>query len=252
MNPKEVRTSQPVPPIIHALLFVLGFSLVFIVVWGGAATALGQILAFNRDLLGIIGGVVVLIFGLSILRIISIPFLNYETRSQWRPGRGGWLISSFMMGIFFAGGWTPCIGTVLGAILTLGMSQTSSSQALILSSGYALGLGIPFLALGAWTGKAVKFFARLKKHIRTIEIINGGLLIIVGLLMVSGQMNRIASWTVRNGLYLDMPLGEALTPTYLVAVLAGLFSFLSPCVLPLVPAYLAYLNGQVIREMDSR
>lgn len=252
MKSKEPEISHPFSPLIHALFFVLGFSLVFIVVWGGAATALGQILAYRRDLLGIIGGVVVIAFGLTILRIIKIPLLNYESRSQWKPGKGGWLLSSFMMGVFFAGGWTPCIGTVLGAILTLGMSQASNSQALILSSGYALGLGLPFLALGAWTGKAVKFYARLKKHIHTIEIINGILLVVIGLLMVSGQMNRIASWTLRNGLYLDVPLGKTISPTYLIAVLAGFFSFLSPCVLPLVPAYLAYLSGQVIREMDSR
>jgi cytochrome c-type biogenesis protein len=236
---------------IHALFFVLGFSLVFIIGWGGAATALGQVFSAYKSLLGKIGGLLVIVFGLSTLKIIQIPFLNYEVRSYWTPGKGGPLISSVMMGILFAAGWTPCIGTTLGAILTMGMSQQSAGQAMVLSSGYALGLGLPFLAIGLGMGEAVRFLARFRRYIRPIEIASGILLIAVGLLMLTDRMNVIAQWGLRNGYYLDLPLGNAVSPTYLIALAAGVLSFLSPCVLPLVPAYVGYLSGQAMRTVSS-
>lgn len=236
---------------LHSLMFVLGFSMVFILVWGGTATVVGQLLAAYKNLLGRIGGIVVILFGLATLRIIHIPWIYYEVKPHWRPGSGGPFLSSLMMGIFFAAGWTPCIGTTLAAILSLGMSQQSASQAMILSSGYALGLGLPFLLLGFGAGEAVRIMAGFKRYIRPIEITSGILLVIVGVMMISGQMDRIAAWSLRNGLYLDVMLSETITPTYLIAIFAGLLSFLSPCVLPLVPAYLGYLSGQAVKVADA-
>ena len=154
-----------------------------------------------------------------------------------------------MMGVFFAAGWTPCIGTILGAILTLGMSQQSAYQAMILSSGYALGLGLPFLAIGLGLGQAAQFVTRFRRHLRWIEILSGILLIAVGLLMVFDRMTLIAIWALKNGYFINLPLGASVTPTYLLAVFAGLLSFLSPCVLPLVPAYIGYLSGHAIKNL---
>jgi cytochrome c-type biogenesis protein len=170
-------------------------------------------------------------------------------RAYWKPGKGGPIVSSVMMGVFFAAGWTPCIGTTLGAILTLGMSQQSAFQGMILSSGYALGLGLPFLAIGIGMGQAVRFIAHFRRYIRLIEIFSGVLLIFVGLLMVFDRMALIAAWALQRGYFIDLPLGGAVTPTYLIAIIAGLLSFLSPCVLPLVPAYMSYLSGQVVRNI---
>jgi cytochrome c-type biogenesis protein len=237
---------------IHALLFVLGFSVVFIIGWGGAATVIGQVFGFYKPILGRIGGVVVILLGLFTLRVIHIPWLYYEMRSYWTPGKGGPLLSSVMMGIFFAAGWTPCIGTTLGAILTLGMSQQSASQAMVLSSGYALGLGLPFLAIGLGMGQAVRFIARFRRYVRWIEIISGLLLMAVGLLMVFDRMTLIAIWAQQHGYFIDLPLGGAVAPTYLIAMIAGLLSFLSPCVLPLVPAYISYLSGQAVRNLSVK
>ena len=228
---------------LHAVLFVFGFSLVFIVGWGGAATALGQLFGQYKSTLAQIGGVVVIVFGMATLRVVKIPWLYYDTRPQWSAGRGGWLASG-LMGVFFAAGWTPCIGTTLGAILTLGFSQQTAGQAMVLTSGYALGLGLPFLAIGLAMERATEFVRRFRQHVRKVEIGSGLLLIVMGLLMVTGRMTLIAIWAQRNGLFLDLPFGGASAPTYLIAILAGLISFLSPCVLPLVPAYVGYLSGQ--------
>lgn len=246
---KEPTLNLRLNTLIHALLFVLGFSVVFIIGWGGAATVIGQVFVVYKPILGRIGGIVVILLGLFTLKVIHIPWLNYEMRSYWTPGKGGPLISSVMMGIFFAAGWTPCIGTTLGAILTLGMSQQSATQAMVLSSGYALGLGLPFLAIGLGMGQAVRFIARFRRYVRWIEIVSGMLLIAVGLLMVFDRMSMIAIWALQHGYFIDLPLGGAVSPTYLIAIFAGLLSFLSPCVLPLVPAYVGYLSGQAVRNV---
>jgi len=229
---------------IHAILFVLGFSAVFVIGWGGAATVAGQLFGIYKPILGKIGGVVAILFGLFTLRIIHIRWLNYDTRLQWLPKQGGGTVSSFLMGIFFAAGWTPCIGTTLGAILTLGMSQQSAAQAMVLTSGYALGLGVPFLIIGFGMDRVARWIIRFRRYVRVVQIISGILLIMVGILILTDSMTQIAIWALRNGYYLDLPLGGAAVPTYLVAFLAGLLSFLSPCVLPLVPAYVGYLSGQ--------
>jgi cytochrome c-type biogenesis protein len=152
------------------------------------------------------------------------------------------------MGIFFAAGWTPCIGTILGAILTLGMSQQSAAQSMVLTSGYALGLGIPFLIIGLGMDRATRWIIRFRKYMRVVKIVSGLLLITVGILILTDSMTQISIWALRNGYYLDLPLGGAAAPTYLVAFLAGFISFLSPCVLPLVPAYVGYLSGQAIKD----
>lgn len=236
----------------HAVLFVLGFSIVFIVGWGGTATLVGQAFGVYKNLLGRIGGVIILLFGLSTLGLLRMPWFYYsDTRRFWSPGKGGGTLSSLMMGVFFAAGWTPCIGTTLGAILTLSFNEASAGQAMFLSSGYALGLGLPFLLIGLGMDRATAIVRRFRTHIRKIQIVNGVLLVLVGLLMIFNQVFWISIWAQKNGFFVDLPIGIAAEPTYLIAVLAGLISFLSPCVLPLIPAYIGYLGGKVIHQSDS-
>ncbi len=236
--------SRRMVTLLHAVSFVLGFSVVFIVGWGGAATAAGRLFGQYKTIIGQVGGVVVIGFGLATLGILKIPWLYYDTRPEWNPNRRNGIISSMLMGVFFAAGWTPCIGTTLGAILTLGFSQQSVGQAMVLSSGYALGLALPFLAIGLAMDRAFDLVRRMRRYQRGIQIFSGLFLVIIGVMLLTGRMTMIAIWAQRNGYFLDLPLGGAAVPSYLIAILAGLISFLSPCVLPLVPAYVGYLSSQ--------
>lgn len=241
---KDINLFQQRALFFHAILFVLGFSIIFIFGWGGAATVAGQLFREYKNELARLGGIVVIVFGVANLGLLKLPWFYYDTRPEWNSQRSSGWISSLLMGVFFAAGWTPCIGTTLGAILTMSFSQDMSTEALILSSGYALGLGIPFLLIGFGVNRASNFVRRFRHHIRKVQIASGLLLIGIGFMLLTNQLTLIAIWAQRNGLYVDLPLGNAATPTYFIAMLAGLVSFLSPCVLPLVPAYIGYLSGR--------
>lgn len=230
----------------HAVLFVLGFSLIFVVGWGGAATIFGRLFSEYKLLLARVGGLLVILFGLVTLGVVRLRWFYYDTRPQWQTNPAHRSVSSLLMGVVFAAGWTPCIGTTLGAILTLGMSGASSGQAMFLASGYALGLGIPFLIIGLAMNRALQAVRRLRPYMHKIQVASGIFLILIGLLLLTNRMTVIAIWAQQNGFFLDLPLGASATPTYFIAIIAGLLSFLSPCVLPLVPAYVGYLSGQAL------
>ena len=233
----------------HALLFVLGFSLIFTVGWGGAVTVLGQLFGQNKFLLARIGGLIVILFGLATLDIIKIPWFYADTRAQY-SGQRGTYAGSALMGMFFAAGWSPCIGATLGAILTLGMSQQTAGQAMWLTSGYSLGLGIPFLILALGLERAAGWVKRMRRYQRAFQMASGTFILIIGVMLLTNTMSRIAIWAFQSGLYLDFSTYTA-APTYITAIFAGLLSFLSPCVLPLVPAYLGYLSGYSFRVVNE-
>lgn len=232
---------------LHALIFVASFSLVFIVGWGGATTVVGQIFGSYKSIIARLGGVLVILFGLATLDIIRIPWFYYDTRPQFK-GRTGTYASSALLGLFFAAGWTPCIGATLGAILTLGVSQNASGQAMWLASGYSLGLGFPFLLLALGLERATGWMRKLSRFRRAFQIASGVLIISIGVLLVTNWMSLIAIWAFKNRLFLDVFSVGSGVPTYLTAVLAGALSFFSPCVVPLVPAYLGYLSGHVLHQ----
>ncbi len=235
---------------LHALAFVLGFSLVFIVGWGGAATVLGQLFGQYKTVIGQIGGVVVIMFGLATLDVIRLPWFYYSDTRPTFSGTTGSFASSGLMGLFFAAGWSPCIGTTLGAILTLGFSQETVGQAMWLSSAYSLGLGIPFLALALGLNQATGWVRKMSRYIPTFKIISGVLIIVIGVLLLTNWMSLLSIWAFKNNLFIDVFSISAGIPSYLTAVTAGLLSFFSPCVLPLVPAYLGYLSGHALRNVE--
>lgn len=240
---------------LHALLFVAGFSLVFIVGWGGSVTLAGQFFGAYKRVIAQVGGVIVIMFGLATLEVIRLPWFYADTRLPF-SGRAGTpsttLKASFggsaLMGIFFAAGWSPCIGATLGAILTMGLSQQTVGQAMWLASGYSLGLGIPFLIMALGLERATGWIKRMKRYRRAIQIASGVFIITIGVLLFTNTMTLIAIWAFKNGLFVERFTLFAAAPTYFTAILAGLLSFLSPCVLPLVPAYLGYLSGHTFRR----
>ena len=135
----------------HGLAFVIGFSVVFILL-GVTTSALGNLLYNARDWIAKIGGIVVIVFGLHMTGVIRIPFLEYDTRKQELPDPKLGYLSSALMGVFFSAGWSPCVGPVLGAILTLSFTGGSILQGVSLLSSYSAGLAIPFLIAAAWGG----------------------------------------------------------------------------------------------------
>jgi cytochrome c-type biogenesis protein len=232
---------------LHALLFVAGFSLVFIVGWGGSVTLVGQVFREYKQAIAQIGGIIVIMFGLATLEVIRIPWFYADTRAQY-TGQRGTYGGSALMGIFFAAGWSPCIGATLGAILTMGLSQQTVGQAMWLSSGYSLGLGIPFLAMALGLERASGWLKRMRPYQKYFKIASGVFIIAIGVLLLTNTMSLIAIWAFKNGYFIESFATYAAAPTYFTAILAGLLSFLSPCVLPLVPAYLGYLSGHAVKS----
>src|SRR5690349_12711818 len=173
---------------LHALLFVAGFSLVFIVGWGGSITVLGQLFVTYKRLIAQIGGIVVIIFGLATLEVIRISWFYADTRAQYTDHRGTYG-GSVLMGIFFAAGWSPCIGATLGAILTMGLSQQTVGQAMWLTSGYSLGLGIPFLIMAIGLERATGWIKRVARYRRLIQIASGVFMITIGILLFTNTMS---------------------------------------------------------------
>ncbi len=185
----------------HGLAFVLGFSVVFILL-GVATSALGGLLYDLRTWLAKIGGVVVVIFGLHMTHIIRIPFLEYDLRPQSQPDRQRGYLSSALMGVFFSAGWSPCVGPVLGAILTLSLSGGSVSQGAGLLTSYSAGLAIPFLIAALGVGWVTAVLRRYGKVMRYTEMAMGVLLIVVGVMLFLGTFEQLA----RFGVFVDFGL----------------------------------------------
>jgi cytochrome c-type biogenesis protein len=187
--------------LLHALLFVAGFSLVFVVGWGGSVTVLGQLFATYKRVIAQIGGIVVIIFGLATLEVIRIPWFYADTRAQY-SGQRGTYGGSALMGIFFAAGWSPCIGATLGAILTMGLSQQTVGQAMWLASGYSLGLGIPFIGMALGLDRASGWIKGMRRYQKYFRLASGIFIIIIGVLLLTNTMSLISIWAFKNGYFI--------------------------------------------------
>jgi cytochrome c-type biogenesis protein len=185
----------------HGLAFVLGFSVVFIFL-GVAASAFGGLLFDIRTWLAKIGGILVVIFGLHMIGVFRIPFLEYDLRvhSQVDPRWG--YISSALLGVFFSAGWSPCVGPVLGAILTLALNGGSVLLGVKLLSAYSAGLAIPFLIAALGIGWVSIILRKYSQVMRYVEIAMGVVLVIVGLMLSLGTFELLA----RYGLFVDFGL----------------------------------------------
>jgi cytochrome c-type biogenesis protein len=175
----------------HGLAFVLGFSVVF-VLFGVVAAFAGALLFDLRFWLAKIGGIVVVVFGLHMIGVFHLPFLAYDTRVQQAPDPKWGYLSSVLMGVFFSAGWSPCVGPVLGAILTLAINGGSIPLGATLLSAYSIGLAIPFLVAALGIGWVTTILRKYGKTMRYVEIAMGVILVIIGVMLFTGVFELIA------------------------------------------------------------
>ncbi len=185
----------------HGLAFVLGFSVVFVLL-GVAASAAGGFLFDFKIWLAKIGGIVVIIFGLHMIGVFRIPFLEYDTRVTTAPDRKWGYLSSALMGIFFSAGWSPCVGPILSVILTFAINGGSMILGAKLLTAYSAGLAIPFLVAALGIGWVTNILRKYGKVMHYVEIAMGVILVIVGLMLFAGVFELIA----RYGYYVNFGL----------------------------------------------
>jgi len=266
----------------HALLFVAGFTLVFVLLFGLPATLLGNVLFDYRDWITRIGGMLLIVLGLhmagffkAVVRLTNLAGngarsfkdvaakVDYTLDSIILPERRPRVrgdqdhspsyIRSFVVGLTFAAGWTPCVGPLLGLVLT--MASTEPGRAVPLLFVYSMGLALPFLVTAALLSTAVGFLKRINRYMHAIELVSGILLVVVGVFLVSGAFSRfniLFSATPEWLTNVEYGFAGGSTITVPLAFLAGLLSFLSPCVLPLAPIYLGYLTGTTMTSTEVR
>ena len=186
---------------IHALLFVLGFTLIFML-FGASATALGRVLKYYDVWFQRIGGVLIILFGLVCLDVIKVGFLKQEKRFHLEDKPVGFL-GSALVGMAFGAGWTPCIGPILGSVLGLAATEADLSRGILLLAFYSAGLALPFILAALALDRFFVWFQKFRRYLPWVLRVSGVLLILVGILMVTGGFTRLAGWL------------QALTPDFL-------------------------------------
>jgi cytochrome c-type biogenesis protein len=231
---------------LNSVFFVLGFTLVFSVLGILFQTLLLHISYEAMNALRIAGGVIIIVFGVLLIASAKyiIPFFGTEHKLHPRRFKNSY-ISSFVFGIAFALGWTPCVGAILGSIYALAASSPGLSFLLLLA--YSLGLGIPFLIFGAFISKLSDFMKKIGPFLKYFNVVGGSFLLIMGALVVTGYIGVLSIFLV--GPQGPMSLSDQLN--FLLAMLAGLLTFLSPCILPLLPAFLSYMAGTTAEEVKK-
>jgi cytochrome c-type biogenesis protein len=178
--------------LLNSAMFIFGFSLTFITL-GATATWLGQILLSKTRLLGELAGLVLIVFGVHLLGIVKINFL-YKDKRFHNVNKPRGVLGALVLGLAFAFGWTPCIGPILAGILTLASTKQTVAQGVFLLAVYSMGLGIPFLMTSLGLKQFLGFYGRFKRHFHAVEMVSGALVIAVGLLIMTNNLSRLASW----------------------------------------------------------
>lgn len=179
-----------------SLAFVFGFTTVFVAL-GAGASSIGAVLRAWQQELAIAAGIVIILMGLNFLGVIRIPLLSREARFQ-ASGKPASALAAYVMGLAFAFGWTPCIGPVLGPILTLAGGRETVGEGALLLAAYSLGLGIPFLFAALFSGAFMRFLSRFRVHLGRVEKVIGGLLVIAGVLFISGGVQTASYWLLET------------------------------------------------------
>ena len=181
---------------LSSLVFVLGFTTVFVLL-GATASALGQVLRVNLPLLSQIAGVAIIIMGLHFMGVFRFNVLMREARYQTTQDAAS-LAGAYVMGLAFAFGWTPCIGPVLAAILSVAGSTESVGRGMALLALYSLGLGIPFMIAAFSVDSFLGFSRKFRRHMVTLERVMGGLLVLTGIMFLTGWMQNISYWLLEQ------------------------------------------------------
>lgn len=177
----------------QAFCFVLGFSTVFLIL-GASATVLGRLLLSYKHEANLLGGAIVILFGLFMTGLIRLRWLNMDLRWLHKLGEGSGPLASYVLGLAFAFGWTPCIGPILGAILTVSASSASTLSGVTLLGVYSLGLGVPFLLTALFMSRFLTYRRGLQRWGRPLHIIAGVIMILMGLAMMTGQLSALSYW----------------------------------------------------------
>ncbi len=180
--------------LVHGLLFVLGFTLIFLAL-GATATVLGRLLFSQRIWITRAGGVLLILFGLYMAGVLRIGALDRERRLHLADKPVGYL-GTVLVGVAFGAGWTPCLGPVLGGILAYTSTVADLQRGLLLLTAYSLGLGIPFLLSALMVDRFLGWFQRVRRHLGTVNRVAGAMLVLVGLLMLSGAFTTMSGWLV--------------------------------------------------------
>lgn len=178
--------------LLHALAFVAGFTLVFVLL-GASATYIGSFLQQYMDLVRKVGGILIIVFGIHITGLVPLTLLLGDKRVSLKHKPAG-LLGSMLVGIAFAAGWTPCIGPILASILMIAATEEKVAHGIVLLLLYSIGLGIPFVLSSLALHRFVILFNRFKKYIRYFEIVTGLFLIVVGVLIYSNWLSRLAGY----------------------------------------------------------
>ena len=182
--------------VLGSVVFVLGFTTVFVGL-GAGASAFGQLIQTYKGELSIIAGAVIILFGLHFLGVLRIPLLYKEARYHGAV-QGAGLVGAYVIGLAFAFGWTPCIGPILATVLALAANEASLSKGVQLLFVYSLGLGVPFILAAVAVRPFLSFMQRFRRHLGVVEKVMGVLLIITGLMFLSGTMNWLGQWMIET------------------------------------------------------
>ncbi|MEQ8357154.1 MAG: cytochrome c biogenesis protein CcdA [Kiloniellaceae bacterium] len=182
--------------ILAAVGFVLGFTTVFIAL-GTTASIIGQSIARYFDILSIVAGLIILVMGLHFLGVFRIPLLYRDTRVQVDRRPAG-IAGAYVMGLAFAFGWTPCVGPVLAAILFVAGAEATAARGAVLLGTYSLGIGLPFVLAAVFATRFLDWAARFKRHMHKVEMAMGAILVVTGILFMTGQMAEIAFWLLET------------------------------------------------------
>jgi cytochrome c-type biogenesis protein len=177
---------------LNSIAFIIGFSIVFITL-GALSTELGQLASQYKSTLARVAGVVIIVFGLHLTGIMPIKLLYADKRlHNVKGGSTPW--GAFVVGFAFAFGWTPCVGPILGAILGLAAAQNSVTEGILLLTVYSLGLAVPFLLAALGIERFMKFYGGFRRHMHAVEVVSGGLLMALGVLLVLGKFTLLARY----------------------------------------------------------